>query len=101
VKGHVIQIEANSPEVLIGQDALEKKSENYHLNFHKVDGFHESGGSGQHAGVQAATSGGDDLAASAMNGVSVKSHIINVEANTSHVLVTENTLIRSERSGLC
>ena len=63
-----------------------------HLYLNEVDWLHESGLGGERAGIEDAASGGDDLAPSAVNGVSVQRHIKDVVANTAHVLLTEHTL---------
>lgn len=65
---------------------------NNHLNLDEIDWLHESGRSGENASVQAPPGGGNDLAASPVDGISVQSNVIDVEANATHVLVAEDTL---------
>ena len=65
------------------------------LNLAKVDGFHETGRSREDAGVEATTSRGNDLATTAMDGVSVKGHVVDVETDSAHVLVTKDTFLGS------
>ena len=62
------------------------------LNFAKVYGLAQSGGSGQLTGIENPSSSGDNLTTTTMNGISVQCHIINIETNTTHVFVAQNTL---------
>lgn len=59
-----------------------------YLDLHKVNGLHKPGLGSQHAGVEAAPGRGDDLAAPAVDGISVQRHIVDVEAHSPHVLLT-------------
>ena len=62
------------------------------LDFDQVDGLHEPGGGGEHAGVETPPGRGDDLSASSVDGVSVQGDVIDVESDSTHVLVTKDTL---------
>ena len=64
-----------------------------YLDLHEVDGLHEPGLCGEHAGVETPPGGGDDLAASAVDGVSVQGDVVDVEADTAQVLVAEDALL--------
>merc|ERR1712002_63785 len=64
------------------------------LDFNQVDGFQEAGFGSEEAGVQDAPGGGDDLSAAPMDGVSVEGHVLDVEADAAHVLVTQHTFFR-------
>ena len=57
-----------------------------------VDGLHQPRLSSENTGVQDTSSRGDDLATTAMDGISVESYVIKIEPDSSHVLVTENSL---------
>lgn len=63
-----------------------------YLNLYEIDGLHKPGCSGEHAGVQNSPCRGDDLSTSSVDGISVKSNVVDVESNTAHVFVTEDTL---------
>lgn len=63
-----------------------------YLDLHKVDRLHEAGLCGQHTGIKAAPGCGDDLATTSVDGISVQSHIMNIESHTTHVLLTESAL---------
>ena len=57
-----------------------------------VDGFHQPRLRSENTGVQDTSSRGDDLATTAMDGISMESYVIKIEPDSSHVLVTENSL---------
>ena len=57
-----------------------------------VDGLHQPWLSSENTGVQDTSSRGDDLATTAMDGISMKSYVIKIEPDSSHVLVAENSL---------
>ena len=57
-----------------------------------VDGLHQPWLSSENTGVQDTSSRGDDLAATTMDGISMQSYVIKIEPDSSHVLVTENSL---------
>jgi len=59
----------------------------------EVDGFLKSGLGSQDASVKNTTSSGDDLSTTSVDGISVKGDIKNLEADSSHVLFTENTFL--------
>ena len=57
-----------------------------------VDGLHQPGLRSENTGVQDTSSRGDDLATTAMDGISVESYVIKIEPDSSHVLVAESSL---------
>ena len=57
-----------------------------------VDGLHQPGLRSENTGVQDTSSRGDDLATTAMDGISMESYVIKIEPAASHVLVAENSL---------
>mmetsp|Transcript_14452 Transcript_14452/g.20088 ORF Transcript_14452/g.20088 Transcript_14452/m.20088 type:complete len:801 (+) Transcript_14452:187-2589(+) len=69
------------------------------LNFDKINGLLETRLSSKSGSIQHTTSGGDDLTTTTMNSVSVKGDIQNVKSATSHVFVTENTLLGGPLEG--
>ncbi len=70
----------------------EREREFGYLNLDQVDWLEESGRGGEHAGVQAASGGRDDLTTSSVDGVCVQGDIIQVEADATHVLLGHRTL---------
>ena len=62
------------------------------LNFAKVHGFENTWLRRQHRRIEAATRRWDDLAAAAMHCISVQRHVMDVEADATHVLVAQNAL---------
>lgn len=65
-----------------------------YLNLDQVNGLHESWLCGEHRGIQNSTGCGNDLTTTSMDGISVKSDIMNVKTDSPHVLLTECTLVR-------
>jgi hypothetical protein len=65
---------------------------NLHLDLAEVDGLQQARLGGEGRGVEDPTSGGDDLTAAAVDGISVQRHVVDVEAHAAHVLVTQHTL---------
>ena len=63
-----------------------------YLNFDQVDGLQESGLCGEAGGIEDTPGGGDDLSTSPVDSVSVQGDIIDVESDSTHVLVTEHSL---------
>jgi len=63
------------------------------LNLDKVNGLLESGLGSQLTSVEDTASSGDNLTATTVNSISVKGNIKNVETDSTHVLVTEDTLL--------
>lgn len=63
------------------------------LDLDQVDGLHESGVGSKHAGIEHTTGGGDDLSTSTMDGISMQGYIMDVEADSAHVLLTQDTLL--------
>ena len=63
-----------------------------YLDFDEVHGFKEGRLSGQLTGVEDSSRGGDDLATTTMDGVGVQCDIVQVESDSSHVLLAQHTL---------
>ena len=63
-----------------------------HLDLHQVDWLHESVLGGELAGQQDSAGGGNDLATTTVDGICVQRHIMDVKADSSHVLLTQRTL---------
>jgi len=63
------------------------------LNFTEEDGFLELGGSGELGSVEHSSGGRDDLTTTSMDSISVKGNIMDVESNTSHVLLSHDTFL--------
>lgn len=74
-----------------------KRTKPPHLNLHKVDRLHKPGLGSQHTGVEAAPGSGDNLATPAVDSVCVQGHIVDIEANTTHVFLTQSTLQKEQR----
>lgn len=72
-----------------------------YLYLHQVYRLHESWLSSELAGVQDPTSCGNNLASTTVDGVSVQRHIMNVEANSPHILLTESTLQDEDKRYKC
>ncbi len=68
------------------------RSLNTYLDFYKIDGFHKTWLSGEYAGVQYTSCGWDDLTASSVDCISVKCHVVNVEADSAHVFFAHYSL---------
>lgn len=62
------------------------------LDFDVEDGLQETGLGEQGSGVQDTTSSGDDLTTTTVDGISVQSHIKDVEADRAHRLLSNGTL---------
>jgi len=65
------------------------------LDLTQVNWLQETRVGPQNRGVADATSGGDDLTTSSVDGVSVQSNVVDVNSNSSHVLLTQNSLVGS------
>lgn len=63
-----------------------------HLDLHEVNWFQEAWLSSEHAGIEHSPSSGDDLAPTTMDGVSVESHVMDVEPYSPHILLAQWTL---------
>ena len=74
------------------QHALESRVTLLNLDFNQVHWLHQPGLSSEHASVQDTPGRRNDLTASTVNGISVEGHIIDVEPNVAHVLVTQAAL---------
>lgn len=66
--------------------------EHTHLDLHQVHGLHERWLGSELACIQDSACCGNDLAAAAVDGVRVQRHVVNVKANSSHVLLTKDPL---------
>lgn len=63
------------------------------LNLAQIDGLHKAGAGRDGGGVQATTGCGNDLATTAMDGISVKGDIVDVEAHTTQILIGHDTFL--------
>ena len=63
-----------------------------HLDLDKEDGLEKGGVGKEGGGVQHTTSSGDDLATTTVDGIGVEGNIHDVEADTTHRLLSEGTL---------
>lgn len=63
------------------------------LDLDEVDGLEESWLGGEDAGVEASSRGGDELSASSMDGIGVEGDVMEIESDSSHVLVAEDTFL--------
>merc|ERR1711989_131603 len=63
------------------------------LDFNQVHWFHDPRISGQQASVQDAPGSRNDLTTTAVNGISVEGHIIDVEPTVAHVLIAQAALL--------
>ena len=62
------------------------------LNFNQINWLQESGFSSQDSCIETSSSCRNNLTSSSMDGISMKSNIMDVESNCSKILVTENRL---------
>ena len=69
------------------------------LDLDKEDRLDESGLGGEFASVEDTSGGGHDLTATSMDSIGVEGHILDVESNTSHVLVGQDTLLGGPLEG--
>ena len=69
------------------------------LNLDQEDRLDESGLGGELAGVEDTSGGGHDLTATSVDSVGVEGHILDVESDTSHVLVGQDTLLGGPLEG--
>lgn len=63
-----------------------------YLDLYKVDGLHQFGFSCELACIQHSAGCGNNLATTTVNGICMQGHIMDVKANSSHILFTEDTL---------
>lgn len=63
-----------------------------YLDLHKVDWLQQSGFSCELTCIQGSAGCGNNLATTTVNGICMQGHIMDVKANTSHILFTEDTL---------
>mmetsp|Transcript_12895 Transcript_12895/g.15989 ORF Transcript_12895/g.15989 Transcript_12895/m.15989 type:complete len:222 (-) Transcript_12895:1723-2388(-) len=69
------------------------------LDFAEEDGLLEAGLSSEAGGVEDTSGSGNNLTSTSVNSVSVEGDILNVVADTSHVLLSHNTLLGSPLEG--
>ncbi len=69
------------------------------LDLAEEDGLDESGLSGELSSVEDTSGSGDDLTATSVNSVGVKSHVHDVELDASHVLIADGTLLSGPLEG--
>lgn len=62
------------------------------LDFDQVDWFKKSRLSSQDGSIEYSPRSWDDLSTSSMNGISMKSNIMDVESNSSKIFVAQNRL---------
>ena len=60
-----------------------------------INGLQEPGLGCESAAIEDASAGGDNLTATAMDGVSVQRHVIQIEANVAHIFITNDALVNS------
>lgn len=71
------------------------------LDLDQEDGLHESWGGSELRGEEDTSGSGDDLTATSMDSISMEGNILDVETDSSHVLVSQDTLLGSPlESGL-
>lgn len=63
-----------------------------YLYLYKIDGFHQSGLGSQGRGIQNPPCSWNDLPTTPVDGISMESNIMDVKANSPHVLLTQNAL---------
>ena len=66
------------------------------LDFYEIDRLKHSGGSGEHAGIEHTACCGDDLATTAMDGISVQCHVMDVKPHATHILLAQNSLCKNK-----
>jgi len=69
------------------------------LDLNEENGLLETRLSSELGGVEHTSSGGHNLATTSVDSIGVKGHIVNVEADASHVLVDHNTLLGGPLEG--
>ena len=62
------------------------------LNFDEVDWLQDTRGGCQHAGIEDATCGRNDLASSSVDGVGMERDVVDVEPDSANVLLTHYSL---------
>lgn len=67
-----------------------------YLYLHQIHRLHESWLSSELAGVQDPTSCRNNLSSTAVDGVCVQCHVMNVKTNCTHVLLTQGTLQKED-----
>ncbi|GMT28562.1 hypothetical protein PFISCL1PPCAC_19859, partial [Pristionchus fissidentatus] len=63
------------------------------LNLDEVHRLKKTRLGSEHGCIHDTASSGNDLSTSTMNGISVQSDVVNIEADSSHVLVTQHSLL--------
>lgn len=69
------------------------------LDLDEEDGFAETGLGGEHASVEDTSSGGHNLATTSVDSIGVKGNILDVEADSTHVFVSHDTLFGGPLEG--
>jgi len=69
------------------------------LDLDEIDWFHHSRFGGQLAGIEAASSGGNDLSSSSMDGVGVKGDVEHLVSDAAHVLFAEDSFFGGPLEG--
>ena len=69
------------------------------LDLNEEDWLLESWGSSELRGVEDSSGGWDDLTTSSVNSISVEGNILDVESNTSHLLVSQDSLFGGPLEG--
>jgi len=69
------------------------------LDLDEEDWLDESGLGGELTGVEDTSGSWDDLTATSVDSIGVEGHILDVEPDTSHVLVSQNTLLGGPLEG--
>ena len=69
------------------------------LDLDEEDRLHESWGSGELTGEEDTSGSGDDLTTTSVDSIGVESNILDVESDTSHVLISHDTLLGSPLEG--
>ena len=69
------------------------------LDLNQEDGLHETGLSSQYGGVEDTSSSRNDLTTTSVDSIGVESHILDIEADTAHVLIGHHTLLGGPLEG--
>mmetsp|Transcript_10291 Transcript_10291/g.15715 ORF Transcript_10291/g.15715 Transcript_10291/m.15715 type:complete len:802 (+) Transcript_10291:228-2633(+) len=69
------------------------------LDLDEEDGLLEDGAGGELGSVHDSSSGGDDLTTTSVDSVGMEGNIVDVESDSSHVLIAHNTLVGGPLEG--
>lgn len=95
-------VQGSTHTLLLGKDVatttVEARVDTTHsvlgtCDIDEVDGLEEARLSGEHGSVDATTASGDDLSTTTVNGIGVKGDIMNVDTDTTDVLVAHRTFL--------